>query len=246
MLAVSLDGPLCTGLVPATTYRHAERLLTSGFQPLIGKPGQASSPNGRLLNESAVECAKVVIAGALVGDSTHPERIHNLAIVESFPTTFLGVLLPDPAGLKARRRSSSDVFYEALSLSGALSRLLERLLPGRAASFDFADFRNHDDRAAIVCAVTSLCVAAGDYTAVGDNDGWIVLPPYDLVADWAHRIMKTNVEKARGAGNLPKTGVKLGLAAFMYPSMSLEGFNASDAEIASMFYGENRESEASA
>jgi hypothetical protein len=44
---------------------------------------------------------------------------------------------------------------------------------------------NHDDRAALICALTALCVAAGDFTAVGDADGWIVPPPRRFVQDWA-------------------------------------------------------------
>jgi hypothetical protein len=44
---------------------------------------------------------------------------------------------------------------------------------------------NHDDRAALVCAATALCVASGDYTAVGGQDGWIILPPLVFIKPWA-------------------------------------------------------------
>ena len=41
-----------------------------------------------------------------------------------------------------------------------------------------SDLRNHDDRAAFVCALTALSVATGEFTAVGDERGaWIILPP---------------------------------------------------------------------
>jgi hypothetical protein len=221
--------------MPVTNYRYAERLLTSGFQPRIGKPGQSSSPNGRRLNGEATECAKIVIRRRLVTKASHPENIHSLAVVEAFPTAFLGVLLPDPAGLKTRRRASSDLFYEALSSLGILDDVLRGLLPARSISFDFADFRNHDDRAAVICALSSLCVAAGNYIAIGDNDGWIILPPFDWMASWAHEIFATNSRKMAVLEISPKVGPKLGLLTSMFPEMSLEEFNAADNEITEMF-----------
>ena len=51
---------------------------------------------------------------------------------------------------------------------------------------------NHDDRAAFICALTALSVAAGDYTAVGDDDGWIVLPPVAFVVPWARELLIAN------------------------------------------------------
>lgn len=235
MLAVSFDGPLSTGLMPVTNYRFAERLLTSGFQPRIGKPGQSSSPNGRRLNAEATACAKIVIRQRLVDKASHPENVHSLAVIEAFPTAFLGVLLPDPAGLKTRRRASSDVFYEALSSLEILENLLQGLLPAHSVSFGFEEFRNHDDRAAIVCALSALCVAAGSYTDVGDNDGWIMLPPLDWIAPWAHEIFATNSRRLAALEISPKLGPKLGLMTSMFPEMSLEEFNATDDEIANMF-----------
>src|SRR5262245_33783412 len=51
-LAAAIDGPLCPGLKPVSEYRTSERILTLKFSQLgIGKPGQASSPNGGKLNE---------------------------------------------------------------------------------------------------------------------------------------------------------------------------------------------------
>ena len=51
---------------------------------------------------------------------------------------------------------------------------------------------DHDERAAFVCALTALCVAANDYTAVGDHDGWIILPPYPLLQPWAREDLEAN------------------------------------------------------
>ena len=235
LLAVALDGPLCTGLVGGRSYRYAERLLTSGFQPKIGKPGQTSSLNGQKLNMEATRCAKLLAGAQLVAGADHPEKIHHLAIVEAFPTSFLGVMLPVAEGLKSKKRASSDIFFEKLSEEGILEKLIRRLLPDLDLSFEIGDIRNHDDRAAFVCALTSLCIAAGEYTAVGDHDGWIVLPPFDFVQPWAHAIFENNLTNLERSGIRPLVATKLGLASGMYRSMSLEEFNASDDEIARSF-----------
>jgi hypothetical protein len=52
---------------------------------------------------------------------------------------------------------------------GVLLALLQYLLPHRTVQTSFADVRHHDERAAVVCALTALCVAVGDYTVVGDK-----------------------------------------------------------------------------
>jgi hypothetical protein len=118
-----------------------------------------------------------------------------LAVVEAFPTSFLGVLIENPSGLSAHRGNRSDTFYVYLDRSGSLLNLLHHLLPGRAIHFD--KIKDHDERAALVCALTALCVAAGEYTAVGDDDGWIVLPPRSLIRPWAWTML---LENADGVG----------------------------------------------
>ena len=65
-------------------------------------------------------------------------------------------------------------------------------MPGRIIVIDLTSVINHDDRAELICAFTALCVAAGDFVAVGDADGWIVLPPRCAIQGWAMRDLKTN------------------------------------------------------
>jgi hypothetical protein len=192
LLAIAFDGPLTTGLLPIDHYRYAERMLTAGFQPRIGKPGQSSSPNGRRLNKHATDCALSQVARRIIADATHLHNIHSLAVVEAFPTSFLGVAVGDPAGRKTRTKKTSDVFFELLSCDGTLDRLLNDLLPGRTRFFEFSSVTDHDERAALICAMTALCVAANDYTAVGDCDGWIILPPYPFVQPWALPLFEAN------------------------------------------------------
>lgn len=235
LLSVAFDGPLTTGLAPVADYRYAERMLTSGFQPLIGKPGQSSSPNGNKLNDYATQCALSQVSRQIIANATHEHSIHFLAVVEAFPTSFLGVIVREPKGQKTRKKKTSDIFFELLAADGTLGRLLRHLLPGRNVRFDVQSIRNHDDRAALVCAISALCVAAGEYTTVGDSDGWIILPPQSFVQPWAREIFESNARSFSHFGPNRKK-IRLGLCNGMYPSFTLEEFNSTDEEIAAMFY----------
>jgi hypothetical protein len=174
--AVALDGPLRGDLQVIGRYRLAERLLTLRLRPLIGKPGQASALVGRSLNLHTNLCAATVLATALVRPSRHTNAIHASAIVEAFPTSFMGVLIDEPGRVPAKRGNRSDVYFQHLATTGGFAALLDHLLPGRRVTTALGDVTNHDDRAALVCALTALAVAAGDFSQVGDDDGWIVLP----------------------------------------------------------------------
>jgi hypothetical protein len=236
LLAAAFDGPLTTGLLPVTRYRFAERMLTAGFQPLIGKPGQANAPNGIRLNDQANKCALALIAMRNLAESQHTHNIHYLAVAEAFPTSFLGVMLQEPFGIRSRRKKHSDNFFEILAEDGTLADLLNRLLPKRSIP-EISQIKNHDDRAAFVCAVTALCLAANDYTAVGDHDGWIILPPLSFIQPWALALFDANARNH--AAYRISSRVRLGLAQGMYPPMSLEELNSTDQEIAHMFYADS-------
>ena len=194
--AAARDGPMRAGFEVIGRYRTAERMLT-GF-PLasrIGKPGQSSAPVGKNLNAAANACARVILRRCRLGAAKHAIRIDDMAVVEAFPSSFLGVMLNDPAAVAARRRDRSDRFFEHLAMAETLQNLLGYLLPGRAIMLPFNGVKNHDDRAALVCALTALVVAAGDFVAVGDADGWIVLPPHCFVQGWAWADLEANARK---------------------------------------------------
>jgi hypothetical protein len=192
IIAAALDGPLRRGLDEIGHYRTAERMLSRGLNHLIGKPGQSSSPVGKLLNRAANLCAETLLGCATLGEATHEIAIHDRAIVEAFPSTFLGLMLADPSRLRSKRGDRSDVYFLSLTADGRFAALLDRLLPGRRVPHPFGGIRNHDDRAAFACALTALCVAAGQFTAVGDADGWIILPPRAMIPEWGWSALRAN------------------------------------------------------
>jgi predicted RNase H-like nuclease len=197
LACVAFDGPLRSDLEPIGVYRVAERLLTRRLQRLIGKPGQSSTPVGKQLNRHANECAKVVLRLGEVFPAAHRAAIHAKAIVEAFPSSFLGLMIAEPQLLDTQRGNRSDIFYAHLARTGVLTRLISDLLPDRRLVDVFEAVTNHDDRAAVVCALTSLCVAARRYSSVGDQQGWIILPPRDFIQPWAWWLLIENAETAR-------------------------------------------------
>jgi len=191
--AIALDGPVRCGFDLINDYRVAERNLTLRLQPKIGKPGQSNSPVGMRLNQETNVCAEMALRFAEISLAKHDQKIHKCSIVEAFPNSFLGVMLPDPDSIIARRRGRSDVFYKTLVASGKLNELLEFLLPKHAIGADLGLVTNHDDRAALVCAITALGLVSDKFCAVGDRkNGWIILPPPQFIAPWADKLLNEN------------------------------------------------------
>ncbi len=184
---------------------------------LIGKPGQSSAPVGRMLNAAANACARDVLRLCRIEEALHPVRIDDRSVVEAFPSTFLGVMVDDPSVLSVERNSRSDRYFEHLTSAGRLHDLLSYLLPGRVALRPLGEVNNHDDRAALVCAVTALAVAAGDFTAVGDVDGWIILPPRRFVQEWAWAALESGASK-EPPGCLYQTGHPLSSSPLIPPT----------------------------
>jgi hypothetical protein len=195
--AAAFDGPLRAGFDLIDRYRVADRMLTRRVQRKIGKPGQTNAPVGKKLNAAANACVGITLDTCQLARATHATKIDAMAVIEAFPSAFLGVMLRDPASVVAQRDNRSDVFYCHLAASGALSRLMTHLLPGRSPALSLHDVANHDDRAALVCALTALSVAAGDFTAVGDADGWTVLPPRLFVRSWARADLEANAREEK-------------------------------------------------
>ena len=202
LLAVAIDGPLRRNFDQIEHYRSAERVLSRGdLSRRIGKPGQSSSPNGKELNRQANLAAQVVKQLCRVQKARHDTRIDKQAIVEAFPTSFLGVMVQGPDRLSAGERS--DRYFTHLDgqprPDRSLAKLIECLLGPKKWERSIDLLTNHDDRAAFVCAITALCIAVGEYTAVGDcRDGWIILPPKRAFAQWAWAAILANEKREQG------------------------------------------------
>ena len=193
ILAAALDGPLNPTFTEIGRYRLAEQMLTRRLAKHIGKPGQSSAPVGRRLNCAANVYAAAVRQFTNLGEACHSHAISDVALVEAFPTSFLGSMIMQPSDVVAVRNDRSDRFFEYLAHSGGFDQLLAHLLPNSQISQQWAEVKNHDDRAALVCALTALAVASGSYVVVGDRqDGWIILPPRSLIAAWAWDQLKCN------------------------------------------------------
>ena len=139
--------------------------------------------------------------------ATHPEPIHGMAVIEAFPNMYLAALVPEPE-LPVLFRDASDRYWEILAnQSGRLISVFHRALPGRALCNDLAAIHDHEHRAGVVCALTALSVASGEYVAIGDPaDGDIILPAqskWGLAIDgrgsWLHPVVHKNLTSVRTA-----------------------------------------------
>lgn len=200
IITAAFDGPLRGSLDVIDRYRTAERLLTRGLGRLIGKPGTSNVPLGRQLNAAASSLVRQVLTCADVGAARHRVAIHPQAIVEAFPNAFLGLMIADPSRIAVERNNRSDKYYEHLTATGDLAKLLNHCLPGRTEQPDFTAITDHDDRAAVVCALAALCIAADTYSAVGDTDGWIILPPRQFIQPAQLALLTANAQGELAAG----------------------------------------------
>jgi hypothetical protein len=146
-----------------------------------GKPGQTSLPTGRELHHHATEIGAFLVARGNLGASDHFEPIYQHRVVEAFPNMLLAALVAE-GKLPPLRRDASDRYREALVHdTRRLEDTVVFLLPGRALAADLRTCNNHEDRAALLCALTALAVSLNQYVGVGDPfDGDIILPPRAL------------------------------------------------------------------
>jgi hypothetical protein len=203
LLSAAFDGPFRRDLDEIGVYRAAEKVVTVRLAPHIGKPGQSNSPNGLKLNGATNAFVKTALRMGCIAEARYSAVVHPRAVAEAFPTSFLGVMLAQ--GFREPRKARSDSYFERLTTDprgDRLAGLVKSLLGGRPLRTSLQNFRNHDDRAAIVCAITALCVAARRYTAVGDDNGYIILPPpvaageCGLQPQWLKMILSNVAETA--------------------------------------------------
>jgi hypothetical protein len=205
--AVALDGPLTHGLGLVQHYRVAEAILSRGVLQKRGKPGQTSAPTGQQLHSHATSLAKQALSSLAVVASSHWQPIHERRIVEAFPNLFLAALIDDGC-FPVLTRDASDRYWEVVvEQSDRMERLFRHLLPTSPIGANLTQCKHHEVRAGVVCALTALCVAAGEHVAVGDPiDGDIMLPPRPTwgldrgrPGSWLEPVLRANVCAARSA-----------------------------------------------
>lgn len=193
---LALDGPLPRDLSADCDVRACEKVLLWGAFQKRCKPGESggrAGPRGQALRRAACDTARQ-FQSLTKGDSParFPRVLEQRTIVEAFPNAYLAVLLDESAFSVERSddHDKSDLYYEAACSTGSLTTIAADLSFGRRA---FTSVRDHDERAALVCALTALGVVHNSYVAVGaPATGWIFLPTWSRWKDWARRQLIEN------------------------------------------------------
>jgi hypothetical protein len=107
-------------------------------------------------------------------------------------------------------RDASDRYWEQLAKPGGLEILLRTLVEPCRFEMLPTTIAGHDERAALICALTAVAVTAESAVGVGDpEDGDIFLPPPTLWGNscseslpWVESALRKNVDA------LPKLAVR--------------------------------------
>ena len=185
----ALDAPIMANL-DGNPRRGCEQFFYGGRFWNRCRPGLSHHGRSLPLREAGKEAAKG-FSEVLNGSCSIAANflvLSGLAIVEAFPNTFLGVLLPNVAfeDTKPRNEHRSDWLYRKALETKRLELALERLGWDDARTVQcFRRQTDHDLRAALVCLLTAG-FAVSCATVIGDvKHGWFWLPPLDIWAAWA-------------------------------------------------------------
>jgi hypothetical protein len=185
-----LDAPIVpTG--DANGRRGCEFVFYGGPFAKRCRPGLSHHGRGLLLRQAGTQAANEF--AAVLATAPLPYGPHVLAevpIIEAFPNTFMGVLLPEevfPNWSKSLGLAKSDWLYQQLVELGIIRKLLLRLsLNDSSIIRVFESNGHHDERAALICLLTAMFAATGKAVIVGDDrGGWFWLPPIELWSSWA-------------------------------------------------------------
>ncbi len=201
--ALAIDAPVLPGGHLDYSRRACERVFAwKPFQKRC-KPGASHvSGTGQALRRAGVETAMAFFESVSSQDlaKAFPRVITGRNIVEAFPNAFLGVSLPASVfSVSLKRGVKFDWLYDTWLDQSAIKQL-QGLLSWDREEFWRAVWQNkqHDERAALVCAMTAVCVLRGSYVAVGDErGGYFFLPPWSTWASWARQSLDSNRRDAR-------------------------------------------------
>jgi hypothetical protein len=193
---LGIDAPI----LPILHYnrRPVEQLFMQGAFQGRCQPGPSHVNNRtrRPLRRSGCDTAiQFATETCAHGSFPYPRVQTNHNIVEAFPNAFLGVMLDQEVIDKAQasRGQRADAYFSLSNTYGVI-RELEQYLGWQDSKFwaAFQTTTNHEEIAAIVCAVTAVCAHLGKYVAVGDTyGGYFFLPPWPLWKPWARTALET-------------------------------------------------------
>jgi Protein of unknown function (DUF429) len=187
---VAIDAPVLTVLNYES--RDCERVFTLGCFQRRCKPGLSHvRGTGRKLRDAGHETVKQLfhITSGCDLAQKFPRVRSTRNIVEAFPNAFLGVLLSahDFDHTPRKRGAKFDWLFEKCRLAHKILHVVDSIgLPQiRGVLSSIETNTDHDQRAALVCLLTAAGVAAGRYTAVGNQQGgYFFLPPWNSWAVW--------------------------------------------------------------
>ena len=184
--------------------RACERLFTLGRFQRRCKPGLSHVPGtGRAFrqagHESARQLSKISSARELL--VKFPRVFGTRNLIEAFPNAFMGALLPGGCFdrmPKLPRGQKFEWLYDECLKRKTLNSVIDVIGGATRPSVlhHIKTNQNHDQKAALICLLTAAAVAAGRYTAVGDEEGgYFFLPPWEVWAPWARRELMTQRQR---------------------------------------------------
>lgn len=195
---LAVDAPLLPQGILHYEARACEKTFVWGLFQRRCKPGESHVPGtGQSLRRAGAETAHTFRSDVDIVELACPfPRIQvPLNIVEAFPNAFLGVCLQDGSFTATPGRGGKfDWLYDESVGQGVFHRLQSALAwPSDEFWRQSTSNDDHDERAAIVCAMTAIAVLRGQYVAVGEPlGGYFFLPPWDLWQPWAKRTLDSN------------------------------------------------------
>ena len=200
---VAIDAPVLPEGQLHYEERPCEKVFVWGAFQKRCKPGESHiRGTGGALRRGGVETAHWVSERVAIQnfERPFPRVFGSRNIVEAFPNAFLGVCLESnsfPSDVTRGRKF--DALYDEWLSHGVHSSLRATLAWTHDEFWrSVSANRQHDERAALVCALTALCVLRGSYVAVGERQGgYLFLPPWPLWASWARDALSINRTDSR-------------------------------------------------
>ncbi len=202
---IAIDGPVVSK--GYESIRAIERLFSTGLFQKRCKPGMSHvRTTGVRFREEAGKAADLLPEALIDRQATALfPRIREKEIIEAFPNAFLGVCLDDKvfAAMPSLRRGKKfDWLYDQWRNKQVIEGL-----PGLNPT-ERQIFKNkleltthHEHRAALICLLTALITARGEFTAIGDTEGgWFFLPSWSYWEKWAQDTAVVGVEALNRQG----------------------------------------------